>query len=299
MAEKVAMVEETKEAFGIALSARVLGLSRSTWYYRTTKHQSYEEKYQHLADPLEDIARKHSGYGYRRTKPELDEAMGYPVNHKVIRRLHGLWDLSLLRSIRRPKPGGVREAIEAAGDRVNLLLAMDESEIQPFQVVYTDFSEVVYRNGEAKAWLIAFLGHRTKKVFGWAAGEHADTALALEAWKEAKRGLVEWGGPLDGTIIHHDQDPVFTSYDWVDRLLRKDLVQLSYALRGASDNPEMESFFGRFKVENQSLLSDAGTLEELRAVLAGRIRYYNRERRHSSLENRAPKTFIRSLTPRG
>ncbi len=43
MSEKVAMVEETKEVFGIALSARVLGLPRSTWYYRTTKHQSYEE----------------------------------------------------------------------------------------------------------------------------------------------------------------------------------------------------------------------------------------------------------------
>lgn len=299
MAEKVALVEETKDEFGISLPTRVLGLARSTWYYRTTKHQSYEEKYQHLAGPLEAIARKHSGYGYRRTKPELDEVVGYPVNHKVIRRLHGLWDLSLLRSIRRPKPGGVREAIEAAGDRVNLLLAFEESEIRPFQVLYTDFSEVVYRNGEAKAWLIPFLGHRTKKVFGWAAGEQANTALALEAWKEAKQGVVKWGGRLEHTIVHQDQDPVFTSYDWVDALLRKDLVQLSYALRGASDNPEMESFFGRFKVENQSLLSDAQTLQELLAVLAERIRYYNRERRHSSLGNRAPETFIRSLTPMG
>jgi len=131
VAEKVALVEETKEAFGISLPARVLGLSCSTWYYRTTKHRSYEEKYQHLADPLEDIAREHSGYGYRRTKPELDEVVGYPVNHKVIRRLHGLWDLSLLRSIRRPKPGGVREAIEAAGDRANLQSHGHLSELRP------------------------------------------------------------------------------------------------------------------------------------------------------------------------
>ena len=46
-------------------------------------------------------------------------------------------------------------------------------------------------------------------------------------------------------------------------------------------------------MENQSLLSDAQTLQELLAVLAKRIRYYNRERRHSSLGNRAPETFIR------
>ena len=295
----MALVHGVKDEFGISFPARILGLSRSTWYYRTTQSQSYEEKHQELKDPLEVIARKHSGYGYRRTKTELDEVVGHAVNHKVIQRLHGLWDLSLLRSIRKPKPGGVREAIEAAGDRVNLLLALREAEIRPFQVLYTDFTEVVYRNGGAKAWLIPFLGHRTKKVFGWAAGEGANTALALEAWKEAKQGLTEWGGRLEGAIVHQDQDSVFTSYDWVDELLRKDHVQLSYALRGASDNPEMESFFGRFKVENHSLFLDAQTLKELLAVLAERIRYYNRERRHSSLENLAPDTFIRSLTPEG
>ncbi len=299
MEEKTALVHGVKDEFGISVPARILGLSRSTWYYRTTQRLTYEEKHQDLRSPLEAIARKHSGYGYRRTKTELDEVVGRAVNHKVIQRLHGLWDLSLLRSIRKPKPGGVREAIEAAGDRVNLLLALREVEIRPFQVLYTDFTEVVYRNGGAKAWLIPFLGHRTKKVFGWAAGEGANTALALEAWKEAKQCLTQWGGRLEDVIVHQDQDSVFTSYDWVDELLRRDHVQLSYALRGARDNPEMESFFGRFKVENHSLFLDAQTLQELLAVLAERILYYNRERRHSSLGNRAPDTFIRSLTPEG
>jgi len=97
--------------------------------------------------------------------------------------------------------------------------------------------------------------------------------------------------------VHHDQGPVFTSYAWVKELLRKDGVKRSSALRGARDNPEMESFFGRSKVENHSLLLDAQTLEELPKILSERIRYYNRERRHSSLGNRAPDTFIRSLAP--
>ena len=144
--EKVALVQGAKEEFGVSDPARMLGLPRSTWYYRTTQRQSYEEKYEHLREPLEAIARKHSGYGYRRTTPELEEAYGHAVNHKVVQRLHRLWDLSLLRGIRRPKPGGVREAIEAAGDRVNLLLAFREEEIRPFEVMYTDFTELVYRN---------------------------------------------------------------------------------------------------------------------------------------------------------
>ena len=99
--------------------------------------------------------------------------------------------------------------------------------------------------------------------------------------------------------MHHDQDPVFTGYGWMRRLLLEDEVRVSYALRGARDNPAMESFFGRFKKENHSLLLDAQTLGELRAILERRVRYYNQVRRHSSLGNRAPETFIQSLLPRG
>lgn len=54
----------------------------------------------------------------------------------------------------------------------------------------------------------------------------------------------------------------------------------------------MESFFGRFKQENRSLLLDAQNLTQLCAVVAERIRYYNRKRRHSTLDNRSPVAFL-------
>ena len=60
-------------------------------------------------------------------------------------------------------------------------------------------------------------------------------------------------------IVHHDRDPVFTSYEWTGRLLLKDEARISYALRGARDNTEMESFHGRFKTENRSLIDDRRT----------------------------------------
>lgn len=46
---------------------------------------------------------------------------------------------------------------------------------------------------------------------------------------------------------------MFTGYAWTGRLLRA-RTRLSYALRGPRDNPEKESFFGRLKVENRSLI---------------------------------------------
>jgi transposase InsO family protein len=60
-------------------------------------------------------------------------------------------------------------------------------------------------------------------------------------------------------------------------------LRVSYALRGAKDNPEMESFRGRFKTEGHSLFLGARSLAELITVVDERMRYYNTERRHSSI----------------
>ena len=92
--------------------------------------------------------------------------------------------------------------------------------------------------------------------------------------------------------MHHDRDPVFTSYAWTAQLLLDDAVRLSYALRGAKDNPEMESFNGRFKTEGHSLFLEAQSLDELVAVVDDRMRYYNTERRHSSIGYVPPLTYI-------
>jgi len=107
-------------------------------------------------------------------------------------------------------------------------------------------------------------------------------------------------------IIHHDQDAVFTGYGWTGQLLLKDGVRLSYALRGAQDNPEMEACISRFSVqdpeivgsgkeENRSLFLDAQTLDELCAVVRDRMVYHNNERRHSRIEYLAPLRYVEML----
>jgi len=292
--EKVALVEGVRAEYGLAAALGVLGLARSTWYYRQREWRSYEEKYGHLREPLEAIARAHSEYGYRRTTVELREVHGQHVNHKVVQRLHRLWGLPLLRGTKAPKPSGIRRAIVEAGERANRVAGL-EREPEPLEVLYADFTELVYVDGRAKAQLLPVVDHTSKVALGWAVGERAVTALALEAWERAKARLQSLGRSAEGVIVHHDQDPVFTGYGWTSRLLLKDGAQLSYTLRGAQDNPEMEAFIGRFKTENRSLFLDARSLEELRAVVDERMRYYNRVRRHSALGYQAPYAFLLSL----
>jgi len=276
----------------------VLDLPRSTWYYHQPNRPSYAEKWAHLRQPLESIARRNPEYGYRRTTVELRERYGHDRSPKVVQRLHRLWDLPLLRSAKRPKPSGIRQAIRTAGNRANLLLDL-AAPIGPFDVLYTDFTELVYAGGRSKAFLIAILDHTTKLVLGAAIGPRAVTALALRAWKAAIRRLARLGLSPEGRIVHHDQDPVFTSYAWTARLLLEDGCRISFALGGAPDNPEMESFNGRFKIENRSLLQEAETLDALTRVVRTRIDHYNRRRRHSSIGYRHPLDYAHTLLKEG
>jgi putative transposase len=290
---KVTLAGEAHESYGLPSVLAALELPRATWYYHQRRGMSYAEKYEHLREPLETIAREHPEYGYRRTTPELREIYGNHLNHKVVQRLLQEWDLPLIRGTKRPKPSGIRQAIAAAGDRINLVAGKERR--KPFRVAYTDFTELKYADGQRKAYLIPVLDHTSKLVLGWAVGERTVTTLALQAWERARQTLEMRGVSLKGMIIHHDQDPVFTSYAWTSQILLDDHERVSYALNGARDNTEMESFFSRFKTENRSLLLDAQTLNELIALVAERMHYYNGERRHSTIGYRAPLAFIETL----
>jgi putative transposase len=297
-AEKVDRARMAVADYPLPSVLSALDLPRSTWYYHRQSRTSYEGKWGHLREPLESIARRNPEYGYRRATVELRERYGEHRSPKVVQRLHRLWELPLLRGATRPKPSGIRQAIRSAGDRANLLLDL-AGPIEPFQVLYTDFTELVYAGGHSKAFLIPILDHTTKLVLGAAVGPRAITALALQAWKAAVRRLRRLGLPTGGRIVHHDQDSVFTSYAWTARLLLDDGCRISFALGGAPDNPEMESFNGRFKVENRSLLLDAETLEDLTRVVRNRIDHYNRRRRHSSIGYRHPLDYAHTLLKEG
>ena len=290
---KVSLVEKAQDTCGLNLALATIDLPKSTWYYHQKHAVAYEDKYAHLRPVLETIIREHPEYGVSRIMPELRQKHGYQVNHKVVERLLEMWDLCILRSTRRPKPSGIRRAIAVCGSRVNLVAQMEK--IEPFQVLYTDFTELVYADGHRKAVLIPIIDHASKLAFGWAVGPGPDTRLALRAWRRAKATFRQLNVPYTGTIMHHDRGSAFISYEWTWRLLLKDGLRLSYALRGARDNPEMESFNGRFKTEGYSLFLEARNLAELTAIVERRMAYYNTQRRHSSIHYLPPSTYIQRV----
>jgi putative transposase len=289
--QKVPLVGAVKDTYGLNRALAAVGLAKSTWYYHQKDKVDDEEKYADLRAMLEAIARKHPEYGLPRVMVELRDVYHCPVNHKVVERLLGRWDLRILRGTRPREPSGVQKALLEAGDCANIVAQMEE--IGLFQVLYTDFTELVYADGQRKAVLMPIIGHVSKMAFGWAVGESADTALALHAWERSKETFQMLGISHAGMIMHHDRDPVYTGYGWTSQLLLKEELRLSYALRGAKDNAEMESFNGRFKSEGHSLFLQAQNISDLITVVDERMAYYNTERRHSSIGYVPPLTYIK------
>jgi putative transposase len=289
--EKVDLVETTKDTYGLNQSLKVIGLPKSTWYYHQNEKVTYEEKHADVLADMEDIALEHPEYGWPRMQAELNEEYGHQINHKVVQRLLRTADLRLIRAVRRPRPSRIRQIIREVGDRANIVAQMDE--IGLFEVLYTDFTEIRYANGARKAHLIPILGHTSKLVYGWAVGDGPKTKVALQAWEQAKGTLQTLGVSPRGMIMHHDRGSAFISDRWTYQLLSGDKLRLSYALRGAKDNPWMESFNSRFKEEGHSLFLEAQDLAELVQLIDRRMTYYNTDRRHSTLGYVAPMVFIR------
>lgn len=292
LAEKLDLVLRHGADYGLNRTLAALRLSKGTWHYRQTERKEYAEKYAYLRRPLMAIARAHPHYGYRKVDREL-EARGWRVNHKVVQRLQKAWELPLLRQVHHPQPSAIRRVLKQMGDRINLVPRLKN--IRPLQLLYTDFTELLFDCGRQKAQLMPLIDHVSKLVVGWAVGRSDNSELALKAWERARSRLKRYGIKLGKVVVHHDQDGVYTGHQWLWQLRLQDKVRVSYSLNGAKDNTAMESFNGHFKAENDSVLWDQKDLAGVIRVVETRMRYYNDIRRHASLDNVSPADYLVKL----
>ena len=180
--------------------------------------------------------------------------------------------------------------IQEAGALINL--AAQLKEIDDFKVLYSDFTQIRYQRGHAKAYWIPILDHKSKLIMGHAIGESSNTDLALEAWSMVRSSFRQLDQKIEGVIVHSDQDGVFTGHRWLRETVLRARVRASFSEDGAKGNVYMESFFGRFKEENRSILWEQEDLHSLWEVVKLRTRYYNRERRHSALGYKSPIEYL-------
>ena len=269
----------------------VIGLNKHTYYSNLDKSpSSLRDKYGSIEKSVRKILEKNPSYGYRRLQKVLRREDTI-INHKALKSLLRTAKINLKRKSRRRRRSGIEAFLDDLGDKANLVKRLTEREL--FQVVFSDFTRLVYAKGKRTVWLVVYLEAVSKKVIGYKLGR-AITKNALAAYQKARTFLKKKEVNLKKTYIHQDQGVQYTAYDYVGQLCSKDGVNISFSRKGHfEDNPEMESFNGRLKNEWKDEFFEANTDIELRKLVAKAILYYNKNRIHSALGDCSPDEFIK------
>jgi putative transposase len=140
---------------------------------------------------------------------------------------------------------------------------------------------------EGWSYLAVLLDAWSRRVVGWALGPELTTALPVTALEQALAAR----RPPRGLVHHSDRGSQYASAAY-QAILERHGLQASMSRSGDCwDNAVAESFFHTLKVERVHDRRYA-TWEEARADIADYIeRFYNRQRRHSTLGYLSPAMF--------
>jgi putative transposase len=267
------LVEPHHEQLSVVRQCELLGVARSSWYYRSKHAGGQSEEKLELMHLLDDEYTRTPFYGIRRMTAWLRQE-GHAVNHKRVGRLLRLMGLEAIY----PKPRlSLPGATGATAQRYPYLLR-DLVIDRPNQVWSTDITYVRMRRGFL--YLVAILDWYSRYVLAWEVSNTLDTAFCLEA---LERALAQ-GQP---TIFNSDQGGQFTSQAFTRRLETAG-IQISWDGRGrALDNVFVERLWRSVKYEEVEL-HDYETVGEAVAGLGRYFRFYNRERPHQALAYRTP-----------
>lgn len=157
----------------------------------------------------------------------------------------------------------------------------------PDQVWLADITYI--STAEGWLYLAGILDRHSRKVVGWAASEHIDTALVTAAWQMA----VCHRQPPKGLIFHSDRGVQYASESFRQNLKKSGALGSMSRKANCYDNAVMEAFWSTLKLELIYRLEKGfATREQARAALFEYIEvFYNRQRLHSALGYQSPSQF--------
>ena len=143
----------------------------------------------------------------------------------------------------------------------------------------------------AEGWLYlaVVLDLFSRKIVGWAFAATLDSCLVEQAFQMA----VQDRPALRGLLHHSDRGSQYAGGAY-QRLLVDQQVQTSMSRTGnCYDNAPMESFFSTLKCEHVHFQNYQSRQQATTDIFSYIVGFYNRQRRHSSLEYLSPEEFER------
>jgi transposase InsO family protein len=155
----------------------------------------------------------------------------------------------------------------------------------PDRVWAADYTFLPTRQGFL--YLAVVLDLYSRRVVGWAMHHTQDHGLVLDALTMA----VSQRQPAPGLVHHSDRGRQYASAAYQAALARRGVRASMSRVGDCWDNAVVESFFATLKTELVDG-ADWRTREEARQALFGYLEvWYNRRRRHSTLQYQSPAQF--------
>jgi len=140
---------------------------------------------------------------------------------------------------------------------------------------------------EGKVYCCCVLDTCSRRIVGWSIDPAQDTTLVVNALDMAiKQRRVK-----KGSIVHADHGVQFTSWSFTERIRDAGLMPSFGSVGDAFDNAMMESFWSSMQNELLDRKKWKTRLELSNAIFDYIEIFYNRQRRHSSLDYVSPIEF--------
>ena len=269
-----------------AVACRALGVSRS-WFYkwRGGALPPRVQRRERLQSEVQRLFEAHGGrYGSPRIAADLRDA-GWRVSENTVAVLMRELGLAARRPRRRrstTRPGKGRW-------RAPDLVRRDFGTPAINRKWFGDGTEIA--TGEGKLYLDSVLDMGSRRVLGFALGEHHDTQLAYGALAMA---VAVRGGPVPGVIFHTDQGSEYSARAFRQACERLGVTQSMGRPGSALDNAVIEAWHSTLEWELRREQHFA-TRAQARAGVAAWIEDYNTTRRHSALGMRSPLAYEQAL----
>ena len=285
--------QRTEHGVPHALSCRALEVPESTfykWHNRppTPRHQRRAELDAAVKASFQDSGGTPGTYGSPRVWEDLIEA-GWRVSKKTVaasmarQGLQGRCPKRKRRSLTRPDKAAA--PIPDLVKRVFAAEAIDQRWCGDLTEIPTD---------EGKLYLATVLDLASRRLPGFAIGEHHDAPLAKAALCMA---AAVRGGKVAGVVFHSDKGGEYVGDVFTEACGALGAVQSMGRVGSALDNAAAESFNSTLEFELLSRRHFA-TKDQARREVAAFIDAYNHRRRHSSCEMLPPVAYEQMLDER-
>ncbi len=265
---KRALIDPADEHLSVARQCQLLGLPRSSWYYRPVGESAENLTLLRL---LDEQYTRCPFYGVRRMTAWLG-TQGHEVNRKRVARLMRQLGIAAIY----PKP---RLSTPGDGHEIYPYLLRDVVVERCDQVWSTDITYI--RLAQGFVYLVAILDWFSRYVLAWELSVTMDVSFCLDA---LERALEQGKRP---EIFNSDQGAQFTSREFTERPHLAN-IRISMDGRGrALDNVFVERLWRTVKYE-EVYLKDYGSPREARQSLSKYFAFYNHERLHQALDYRTP-----------